>query len=100
MGGSTGSYSNHEAPLLQLCFSSSNDAMNFFQAQDCCYDQGGYMAEIYDKRENDLVKLILAKELNYWIGLADFGGAGRWTWQDSHEPVTWFDWGPGQPDNK
>merc|ERR1719153_804560 len=86
-------------PLENSCYMTSQDQHNFFEGQEFCWEQGGYLAEISGSEENELVKLIIVEELNYWIGLTDQAEEMRWIWQESHQEADWFNWAEGEPNN-
>ena len=41
-----------------------------------CWDQGAYLAEFLTSEEEARVNAILAHDIDYWIGLADFAHEG------------------------
>merc|ERR1711879_1113517 len=53
------------------CYLVSQDRMTWFSSQEFCWSQGGYLAEIQSKYEEDLVDQVLMHDLDYWIGLND-----------------------------
>jgi len=61
---------------------------------------GGYLVSINDAKENEWVANTFAPLANAWIGLYQPPGTGEpaegWQWI-SAEPVVFFNWGPGQP---
>ena len=42
--------------------------------------------------------LFCSSDKYYWIGLADLGETGTWTWQHSWTQPSWTHWGGGEPD--
>ena len=76
------------------CYLVSRDPMNWFAAQEVkarlpqsqfivqcfqfCWDNGAYLAEFLTSEEEARVNDILAKDLDYWIGLADFAHEGQY----------------------
>ena len=50
--------------------------LSWFQAQEFCYEKGGYLAEIMDLEEENLLESFLSTDMNYWLGLADFASEG------------------------
>merc|ERR1711973_172538 len=81
------------------CYLTAPDKSMFFHAQEYCWEQGGYLAEIDTPEESEAVMGIISLELNYWIGLTDFADDGRWIWQESHQVANWTNWQEGEPNN-
>ena len=52
-----------------------------------CWDNGAYLAEFLTSEEEVRVNDILAKDLNYWIGLADFAHEGQYCSQFVHKTL-------------
>eukprot|EP00091_Calanus_sinicus_P007065 TRINITY_DN1794_c0_g1_i6.p1 TRINITY_DN1794_c0_g1~~TRINITY_DN1794_c0_g1_i6.p1 ORF type:complete len:149 (-),score=9.90 TRINITY_DN1794_c0_g1_i6:9-455(-) len=87
-------------PLLESCYLVSPDISNWYEAQVFCWDQGGYLAELADGDEYDLLNTyMLQTDQSYWIGLTDEAQEGTWRWAESHQTPTWTNWSSGNPDN-
>jgi len=60
---------------------------------------GGHLVTINDAAENTWINqnfMVTHPTLNPFFGLTDDGHFGTWTWI-SGEPVTYLNWGPGEP---
>jgi hypothetical protein len=60
---------------------------------------GGHLLTINDAAENTWIEqtfLVPHPTINPNIGLTEYGHIGTWTWI-SGEPVTYLNWGPGEP---
>ena len=42
-----------------------------------CWENGGYLAEFFSSGEERRVEDIVAKDLDYWIGLSDAASEGQ-----------------------
>jgi formylglycine-generating enzyme required for sulfatase activity len=68
-------------------------------AKAFCERQGGHLATITSKEENDFIAgLLPTKNSYYWIGFTDEEQEGRWEWVTG-EPVTFKVWAEGEPNN-
>ena len=47
-----------------------------FECFQFCWDNGAYLAEFLSSEEEARVNDILAHDIDYWIGLADFAHEG------------------------
>merc|ERR1712055_541934 len=87
--------------LLDSCYLMQKVESNFFEAQEFCWSQGGYLVEITTAAENELLKVgLVDMDNNYWIGLQDLEHDGTWRWAESHEAATWTNWYSGEPNNE
>merc|ERR1711860_254018 len=77
----------------------SQERMNWFAAQENCWDLGGYLAEITNDAQEAQIETILSEEFNYWIGLNDIVTEGTFRWQESHEIAVYTNWHAGEPNN-
>ena len=59
------------------CYRVSRTPMNWFTAQQFCWDNGGYLAEIFSAEEEARIESFLPCDLSYWIGLSDSASEGR-----------------------
>ena len=71
--------------------------LTWFEAQEFCYQNEGYLAEITSNEEDSLLDKFLLEDLQYWIGLSDIANEGTWVWQDSHMIAEYTNWAPHQP---
>lgn len=74
--------------------------MEYPDAQEACWTQGGYLAELTSKEKNDYVKNLVSKELSgsdatkAYIGLWYEQGIDEpvWYWDESYKNVDFTDW--------
>ena len=64
-----------------------------------CWEAGGYLAELLSSEEEARLNAILAKDIDYWIGLTDLAHEGVWMWQERRTEADIFNWAPRQPNN-
>merc|ERR1712183_792144 len=74
--------------------------MTWHQAHLFCMDVGGYLAEIDDAEEQSILEQVTQRDLNHWIGAADFADEGHFRWQHSYQPVSYTHWQSGEPNNR
>ena len=65
------------------------------EGEDYAVSIGGHLVSINSSEEESFLKSNFARG---WIGLTDEGSEGNWRWTDG-SPVTYTNWGSGQPDN-
>merc|ERR1711973_707110 len=85
-------------PLDGHCYLLGPTKMNWFQAQQFCWEKGGYLAEILSQSEQTNVAALLntGKFKFYWIGLNDMAFEGKFEWQHSFTPLgNYTNWIPG-----
>merc|ERR1711874_63042 len=82
-----------------FCYLVSRDTMNWYSAQEFCWENGGYLAEFFSSEEEARVDDILATDLDYWIGLTDSASEGVWKWQESRVEAEYVNWDQGEPNN-
>ena len=71
------------------------------QAKEACSSEGGYLATVTSKAENDWIKtqnLIGSHEFGVSIGGTDSEVEGTWKWITG-EPFSYADWYSGEPNN-
>merc|ERR1719184_375545 len=76
--------------------------MNWFQAQQFCEENGGYLAEILSQSEQTNLETLLniGPDKHYWIGLSDLAYEGKFEWQHSFTPLgEYTNWIGGNPDD-
>ena len=62
--------------LGNFCYHISKGPMNWGMAQEYCWGQGGYLAEIMSQNEENLLETFLVEGATYWLGLTDFSHEG------------------------
>uniref|UniRef100_A0A665UE44 C-type lectin domain-containing protein n=1 Tax=Echeneis naucrates TaxID=173247 RepID=A0A665UE44_ECHNA len=73
---------------------------NWTYAQSWCKEQGGNLAIIDDRYENDFVSSYLRDlELPTWIGLSDLLAENQYAWSDGVSPVLYTNWNDKEPNN-
>ncbi|XP_052787113.1 asialoglycoprotein receptor 2-like [Mya arenaria] len=84
------------------CYHFSHDTETYNSAKSICHNDlsGSTLVEIETAEENAFLAAE-AKRYNqyYIIALNDIAEEGVWVWGESHDKATYFNWGPGQPDN-
>ena len=60
-----------------------------------CWEAGGYLAELLSSEEEARLNAILAKDIDYWIGLTDLAHEGVWMWQERRTEADIFNWDAG-----
>ena len=82
------------------CYRLFESKLSWHDAEKNCQREGGHLASIHSKEENDFVsKLVspVARE-EAWIGGSDLTSEGSWVWNDGSS-FSWTNWGRRQPDN-
>merc|ERR1719347_713907 len=82
----------------ESCYLMSPTPLTWYQAQEYCGTNGGYLAEINTSAEQSLLSASLSSSGYYWLGLSDLAHHGTYTWQHSYTPPTVTYWGQGEPD--
>jgi len=85
--------------LGDSCYSTSKLAMDWGTAQEYCWEQGGYLAEITSAGEESLINTFLMDGTAYWLGLTDLAHEGTYRWVESHQEADYTNWYPGGPTN-
>lgn len=67
-------------------------------AQQEAASLGGNLVTVNDAAENNWLKQTFGTTTEYWIGFTDQATEGSYVWI-SGEPVTYTDWGTGEPNN-
>jgi len=81
------------------CYKISQKALNWYQAQEECWGQGGFLAEIKSEEQQKSLEEILPYDINFWIGLNDIANEGVFVWAESHESADYNNWASNEPDN-
>ena len=84
-------------------YSLTNNPTTWELAENEAVSAGGHLVTINDSyEETHLIAFAYASNLEgdrlLWIGFTDKVTEGNWQWI-SGQPVTYTDWGPGQPDD-
>jgi len=85
--------------LGEFCYSVSREPVDWGTAQEYCWSEGGYLAEILDVQEEILLDTFLIEGISYWLGLSDLAHPGTWRWQESHQVPGYTNWAPGEPNS-
>ncbi|XP_055995966.1 macrophage mannose receptor 1-like isoform X2 [Ostrea edulis] len=80
-------------------FPANGAAGSWTQAKQVCQQNGAKLVEINDVYEDGFVQSLVGNlaPKGYWIGLADQTSSGLYTWSQSGWPVTYTNWGDGEP---
>ena len=65
--------------LGDYCYHVSKEAMIWGIAQEYCWGEGGYLAEIMSREEENLLDTFLTEGISYQLGLTDFSREGSKT---------------------
>jgi hypothetical protein len=83
-------------------YTRTTSADNWAAAETEAAALGGHLVTINDQAEQDFLKQTFFSGPDrytiYWIGLNDMAQEGTFVWS-SGEPVTYTNWGPGEPNN-
>ena len=72
--------------------------VNWQEAKIYCESQGGYLATIISKDENDFIFSQLGGSYSLWIGGTDAGQEGTWSWVNG-EPWSYSNWDVAEPNS-
>merc|ERR1712080_574858 len=91
---------------FSTCYSSdvTGYGMDWFDAMECCYYNGGYLAEPVSQEEQALLEKYIVDADGgggfalsaYWLGGNDMHHENGWIWP-SGSPMTYTDWVEGEP---
>merc|ERR1711894_165665 len=82
-----------------FCYTTSQQRMNWHTAQELCWIEGGYLAEIKTSEQEKQIESVIRQESHYWIGLNDIATEGLFRWAESHAVAEYTNWYPGEPNN-
>ena len=88
--------SPYEGTSTDACFLISDFPATFSQCQQHCESNGGSLATIKDKAEDDYVRQLVTTQQAVWIGLFESGEqdeSGVWEWVNGMSD-TWRNWQP------
>ena len=91
--------SPYEGTSTDACFLISDFPATFSQCQQHCESNGGSLATIKSKQEDDYVRQLVTTQRAVWIGLFESGEqdeSGVWEWVNGMSS-TWRNWQPGEP---
>ncbi|XP_060603216.1 perlucin-like protein [Ruditapes philippinarum] len=81
------------------------DKYNWIESQLLCAGHQAYLVHVGDNAENIFVKGLISQGLggvsgaSVWMGASDDVVEGQFLWYGTDEPVTFTDWGPGEPNS-
>jgi len=78
------------------CYKYFEASLTWQNAENQCKLEGGHLASIHSKEENDFIKSITTPKW-FWIGLTDFT-EGVWVWSDG-SPFSFSNWSGSGPSN-
>ncbi|XP_069117060.1 lectin BRA-3-like [Argopecten irradians] len=82
------------------CYFFSERSTSWQAAKDTCAGDGGYLADILSKEENDWISRRLNTyndELHYYIGATDRQHEGDFVWENSGDALQYTNWREGEP---
>jgi len=75
------------------------NSLTWLEAKTYCESQGGHLATITSKEENDFIFAQFGgASIQLWLGGTDEGHEGVWTWVNG-EPWSYSNWNIGEPNN-
>ena len=85
------------------CYKVFRSKLSWQDAENYCVREGGHLASIHSKEENDFVAKLASPVVGRaepWIGGNDLTAEGSWAWSDG-STFSFTSWGnsPSQPDN-
>uniref|UniRef100_A0A2C9LI92 C-type lectin domain-containing protein n=1 Tax=Biomphalaria glabrata TaxID=6526 RepID=A0A2C9LI92_BIOGL len=89
-------YSNKKYVISRVPYQNSEEAMTY------CTAFGGYLAEVNDQNEYRALQNFVLNTPEVDVVLvagSDARQEGIWLYQRTGKPLSFLDWGPGQPDN-
>ncbi|XP_066283046.1 C-type lectin domain family 4 member M-like [Branchiostoma lanceolatum] len=89
-------------PFQGNCYSVSETAGSYDQAERECTERGGILAVITDQLTQDFfIQLLSVSSKDTWIGLADEHFRGEWQWSDGMflSSSTYTSWAYGEPND-
>lgn len=90
-------YNGHYYYVYEL-----SDVTSWEEAKEYCESQGGYLATITSKEEDEFVFAYLRDNFEYesaYLGLTDRDEEGTWIW-DNGEEVSYMNWHSGEPNDE
>merc|ERR1712179_109445 len=81
-----------------ICYIVSQSRMPWYSAQEYCWENGGYLAEIKSYNQEDSLDEFLNDGVYYWLGLTDLAHEGTFKWEEGHDEADYTNWWPGEPD--
>jgi len=79
----------------QNCYKNGEKTLNWQDAENHCKQEGGHLASVNSKEENDFIRTISSGV--FWLGLTDFK-EGVWIWSDG-SPFAFNNWSGSGPSN-
>merc|ERR1719402_384927 len=85
-------------PLGEYCYLLSPTKMTFWEADQFCNDNRGWLAEIFSAEEQSKINEVLMQEDWFWIGLTDLAFEGQFEWHHSYKALgSWTNWRATEP---
>jgi len=81
--------------FYQNCYNFVEKTLNWQDAENHCKQEGGHLASVNSKEENDFIRTISSGW--FWLGLTDFK-EGVWIWSDG-SPFAFNNWSGSGPSN-
>jgi len=88
--------------LNSNCYKFFNTMSTWEDAENHCHTEGGHLASVHSKEENDLVSGLYEtagfSSTVIFLGATDVVTEGAWKWSDG-SPMDFKNWAPNQPSN-
>ena len=75
-----------------------SDTLSWHDANAACQAAGLQLASVQSAEQNALL-LTVAGDNEVWIGGTDAASEGAWVWSPSDTPLSYTNWGSGEPNN-
>ncbi|KAH8403119.1 hypothetical protein KR222_005702, partial [Zaprionus bogoriensis] len=73
--------------------------VNWFQAANICRQLNGFLLDLKNETQLQMISSSLHPSYSYWISLNELGVPGVYASQATGEPAEYLNWSFGQPDN-
>ncbi|KAL8591893.1 hypothetical protein ACOMHN_044389 [Nucella lapillus] len=83
------------------CYAFVDERVTWTTAKTICSTLDAGLVQISSKAENDFVAAQMRSRslVQSWLGMQDFLREGRWVDDTENEPLEYFNWGHGEPNN-
>ncbi|PVD27907.1 hypothetical protein C0Q70_10482 [Pomacea canaliculata] len=83
------------------CYVFISQRLQWLEAASLCMVFGGHLAEINSRDENIFVRNMISSHNVFfsWLGINDIARDGQWVLSSSGQPLTYWNWVAGEPNN-
>jgi len=85
--------------LGENCYHVSGLRMNWGEAKRYCLGQGGHLAEIMSREQENLLDTFLIEGISYWLGLTTEHKLKLGVWEEIGQVVKYKNFANGEPDS-